>query len=253
MKAYFPFACLVLSLFAPASSLATTTPNVADMNVRDFFDGLKKPTIVSICGSQRVGSFNKMLHDAACKKLEEQGAIVQQIDLESLNLPLYNPNEEEAHFPESAKTLKSSLVSADGIFITCPEYNGFVTPIFLNAMTWATRGEGGMYDAFKGKVVSAMATSPGPMGGLRMLRSLAGYLQDMGAVVVPGHNSIGSAFKVFDDDGNVMDDKTSAKIDAATGQLVHFARYEANRERDCTIAKKVMELNNMGEYGQVDV
>lgn len=58
-----------------------------------------------------------------------------------------------------------------------------------------------MYDAFKGKVVVAMATSPGPTGGLRMLRSLQGqHFQEMGAAVLPGHNSIAIRFEVFDED-----------------------------------------------------
>lgn len=239
-------------LFSCASALSTPASNMASMSIQDFFAEKQTPTIVTICGSQREGSFNKMLHDAGCAKLEEHGVIVKTIDLDALDLPLYNPNKEEDNFPESANTLKSTLVAADGIFVTCPEYNGFITPLLLNAITWATRGEGDMYAGFKGKVVSCMATSPGPVGGLRMLRTFQGFLQDMGALVTPGHNTVGSAFKVFDSDGTVTDEKTQSKIDAAIYQLVHFSRYEANRERDCAIFREVQKLKTLGEYGQVD-
>lgn len=239
-------------LVRPLSALSM---DASKMTVDEFFNkSHKKPTTVTICGSQRIGSFNKMLHDAACTALKEEGAIVKPVDLSSLNVPIYDPNEEEEHFPDGAHVLKSTHVDADGIFLTSPEYNGFVTPLLCNSLsTWATRGEGGMYfDAFKGKVVDIMATSPGPMGGLRMLHSMHQFMQDMGAVVVPGHNSVGSANKVFDSDGNVMDEKKQTKSNAAAKQVVHFARYEANRERDFGIFAEMQKLSNMGEYGKVD-
>jgi NAD(P)H-dependent FMN reductase len=140
----------------------------------------------------------------------------------------------------------------DGIFIATPEYNGFTSPLLLNAITWATRGEGDMYDGFKGKVMSVMATSPGPMGGLRTIRSLNQLLQDMGAVVIPGNNAIGNAFSVFKD-GTIADERSQAKVQATCGNLVHFCRYEANREQDCAVAREIYKAHNMGEYGQVDL
>ena len=109
-----------------------------------------------------------------------------------------------------------------------------------------------MYAGFKGKVVAIMATSPGPMGGLRMIRSLAVMLSDMGATVIPGSNAIGNAFQVFND-GTITDERTIAKIEATCGNLVHFCRYEANRDHDCAVATAFMRQHNMGEYGQVDL
>ena len=105
---------------------------------------------------------------------------------------------------------------------------------------------------FQRKVATVMVTSPGPMGGLRMVRSLNQMLQDMGATVVPGSNSIGSAYKVIEND-EITDERTKSKIDATCENLVHFCRYEANREHDCAVAKQVFSLTNMGEYGEVDL
>ena len=108
-----------------------------------------------------------------------------------------------------------------------------------------------MYAGFKGKCASVMATSPGPMGGLRMVRSMQQMLTDMGANIVPGANAIGSAFNVFDPaTGAIKDDVAKSKIEATCGNLVHYCRYDANREADCAIFH---ELQNMGEYGQVDM
>ena len=98
-----------------------------------------------------------------------------------------------------------------------------------------------------------MATSPGPMGGMRMIRSLQHMLADMGTTIVPGANSIGRAFDVFDKDGTIKEKVVISKIEATCGKLVHFCRYEANREADCAIYKEIQELTTMGEYGQVDM
>ena len=51
-------------------------------------------------------------------------------------------------------------------------YNGSITPLLLNAFTWASRGDpmgGPMYATFKGKHAVVMGASPGALGGLRAM------------------------------------------------------------------------------------
>lgn len=227
--------------------------SIAGLTVKEFFASKAPPKIVSICASQRAGSFNKMLHDYAVSVMESHGAQVTPVDLHALNLPLYCPELDQTAFPTSAQQLKNHLMAADGIFIASPEYNGLMTPLLYNSITWATRGEGDMYAGFKGKCASVMATSPGPMGGLRMIRSLQHMLADMGTVIVPGANAIGNAFDVFDKEGKILDDVAKAKVETTCGNLVHFCRYQANRDADCAIYKELQHLTTMGEYGQVDI
>ena len=220
------------------------------MTMSEFVAGLRKPKVVCICGSTRVGSFNARLLEVAAQSLAKQGAETQLVDLESLALPLYHPDRELESFPEAALALKRQLTAADGIVITCPEYNGMPTPVLLNAITWATRGEGGMYDGFKGKVASAMATSPGPMGGARVVAVLQRLLADMGSIVIPGHVAIGGSMKMFPPDGSV-DERSRIKIEADCGQLVHFARFEANRASDDMVLAELKRQKCIGEYGSV--
>mmetsp|Transcript_14476 Transcript_14476/g.18907 ORF Transcript_14476/g.18907 Transcript_14476/m.18907 type:complete len:407 (+) Transcript_14476:269-1489(+) len=216
------------------------------------FHNQMKPTIVGICGSQRTGSFNKMLFGLAMQQLSAEGANAKEIDLKALDLPIYDADLEKDNFPQAAKKLKADLVSADGIIIVCPEYNGFVSPLLLNAITWATRGEGRMYAGFKDKFVTLMSASPGTMGGVRMLRSLQQMMQDMGAIVVPGNNSVGNAFQTFDLEGQICDERALRKVETAVYQLVRYTRYQANRDRDAVMDDTVVRMHNMGEYGRVD-
>jgi NAD(P)H-dependent FMN reductase len=93
-----------------------------------------------------------------------------------------------------------------------------------------------MYARFKGKVVSVMATSPGPMGCLRMVRSLNQMLQVMFATIVPGANAIGSAFDASDKDRAMKEERAISKIEATCENLEHFCPYETDREQDCDVA-----------------
>ena len=88
-----------------------------------------------------------------------------------------------------------------------------------------------------------------------MIRSMNQLLSDFGSVVLSGQHAIGNAFQVIDTDngGSILDDTTKTKIDTACQNLVHFCRYEANREHDCQIARELHNLPNLGEYGQVDL
>ena len=53
-----------------------------------------------------------MLHDYAVKSMESRGAVVTPIDLDALQLPLYDPNEEGNAFPEAAQEFKDQLVNS---------------------------------------------------------------------------------------------------------------------------------------------
>ena len=126
------------------------------------------------------------------------------------------------------------------------------SPLLLNAITWATRGAGGMYDGFRNKCASVVATSPGPMGGLRMIRTMHMMLQDMGAVVITPAVALGRCRDIFDEAGTLVDARSVGKVDALCGQLQHFARFQANRDKDDCIVRMMKEQKCMGEYGSTD-
>lgn len=212
---------------------------------------LRAPVIASISGSIRNGSLNTKLLAAACQALETQGAKVQTINLADYDLPLYNQDLEADSFPEGAKRLRADLSAVDGFLVGCPEYNGFPTPLLINAITWATRGEGGMYDAFQGKVAVTVSASPGPMGGSRATNPMRQLLQNCSVNVLPDTVAVGSAFKAFKDDGSMADAKQEKYLHGAIGQLIHYARANANREITCKIMQEVGRMGQCNDYGAI--
>jgi NAD(P)H-dependent FMN reductase len=152
--------------------------------------------LLAFSGSSRLNSLNSLLLSHAVELATEAGAQVEVIDLGDLNLPIYDGDYEQSNgLPEGARLLKLAMQKADGFLMASPEYNSFPTPLLLNALDWASRAESkdeAPLSAFKGKAAGLIATSPGPMGGIRSLTALRSKLQNIGVTVVPTMAAVGS-------------------------------------------------------------
>lgn len=130
------------------------------------------------------------------QKLVESTVDTEILDIEALSLPLYTPLV-EAEIPDAAIELKKKLLDHDAVVITCPEYNGSITPALINAIAWVTRTGGSDWrEAFNHKCF-ALATSSGG-GGQKALTALRLQLDHIGALVMPRPIIVNSS-KSFDE------------------------------------------------------
>jgi len=103
----------------------------------------RETKILAFAGSARQQSVNKMLVRQAASVAEQQGAIVTTIDLNDFPAPIYNGDFEEMNgVPAPMQRFKSLLASHDAFIIASPDYNGGITPLLLNVLSWASRPEG---------------------------------------------------------------------------------------------------------------
>lgn len=127
----------------------------------------RAPILAVFFGSTRVGSVNTKLTKAAQKMGIDMGATTKFLDLAHYDLPLYNSDlKSDKGMPDGALRLKEDLADSDGWIVSSPEYNGFVPPLLLNAMTWCSRGdpqEAGVYATFQNKWALVVSASPGTM------------------------------------------------------------------------------------------
>lgn len=68
------------------------------------------------------------------------GAQVSVLDLRALALPVYDGDlEAAAGIPAGAQALLDALLASDAMLVVTPEYNGFPTPLVINAFDWLLR------------------------------------------------------------------------------------------------------------------
>ncbi len=182
--------------------------------------------LLVITGSARNGSLNLLLADAAAALAREAGAQVDRFDLRALQLPVYDGDLEAAEgVPDSTLRLLDAVRSADALLIVTPEYNGFPTPLLVNAFDWLSRlGAAGERPAglavTANKPVALLSASPGPLGGLRSMNFLRQYLQMAFAmIVVPQQFALVRAHDAFDDQGALKDERAARSVGGVLSAL----------------------------------
>ena len=179
---------------------------------------MSAPRVLVISGSARHGSLNQRLAAVAARELEQGGAVVTPVDLRALSLPIYDADIEALGMPEGARTLRRLFAENEALLLVSPEYNGFPTPLLINALDWASRpvAEDGLPSgpaAMSGTVAGLLSASPGAFGGLRSLLFTRQFLQmNLGMLIVPEQFGLGLAENAFDPAGALVDAKAHAAV-----------------------------------------
>jgi len=185
------------------------------------------PRVLVMAGSSRQGAYSGKLARVAGAGLRARGALVDMLDLRSLALPLYDGDIEASQgVPVGARTLRDALLGHDALLFVTPEYNGFPTPLFLNAFDWLSRlpAEG---DAPSGLATTAsrpaalLSSSPGPLGGLRAMNFARQFLSmNLAMLVVPQQFALNRAGEAFDEEGGLKDPKAQHSVEGVLQSLL---------------------------------
>lgn len=173
--------------------------------------------IVSICGSLRKGSYNRMLMNALPALAPADMTITEAPPFSGL--PLYNADVQAASgFPAAVTALADAIRAADGVVFCTPEYNFSLPGGLKNALDWVSRLPD---QPFAGKPVAIQSASPGPLGGARVQYDLRRMLIFLEAHTLNKPEVfVGSCASRFDDAG-VLTDATTR--DFVRKQLAAFA------------------------------
>lgn len=191
---------------------------------------MNSPRIVVMAGSSRREALSRKVAATCVAPLAAAGADVDLVELVDHPAPLYNGDlEVESGLPEGIVRLQRRLAAADGLLVVNPEYNGSITPLLKNALDWCSRPNpadrarsGGA--VYAGRAAAVVGTSPGALGGMRVLfhvRDILGYL---GMQVIPQQLAIGKAGEAVGDDGRLRDPAQREALDKLAQALVDTAR-----------------------------
>lgn len=164
--------------------------------------------VIAFGASTSSKSINKQLATFASSLMGNVKGEV--LDLNDFSTPLYSEDEEAKGFPESVKSFKSKLDSADAYIVSVAEHNGNFTSAFLNLYDWVSRLD---RNIFGGKSVLLMSTSPGERAASSAFGIAKAGFPHMGAQIVAEY-SLGKFYDNFSN-GKITNEEEYAKLLAA--------------------------------------
>ena len=176
--------------------------------------------VVSICGSLRKGSYNRMVMNALAG-LAPAGMSINEAPPFS-EFPLYNADIETASgFPAAVQKLGDVIRAVDGVIFVTPEYNFSIPGGLKNAIDWVSRLPN---QPFAGKPVAIQSATGGPLGGGRMQYDLRRAMLFLNAMIFGRPEIfIGNCSQRIDaETGAITDQQTVGFI---RQQLAAFAKF----------------------------
>jgi chromate reductase len=176
---------------------------------------------ITLSGSTRKGSWNVVLQKAVGRRLAAKGVDVTELDLGDYPLPIFSEDIEAEGVPEAATRLAELFRSHNIVFIASPEYNGSMTPLIVNTITWLSRQKP---SPFRHATFGIGGVSSGKYGTIWALSHMRDSLTKIGTLVVPTLLGIGPAETAFDASGEPTEPAIKRKFDTIVEEMTSFRR-----------------------------
>jgi NAD(P)H-dependent FMN reductase len=176
---------------------------------------MSRPHVAAVCGSLREGSYTRLALGHALDAAADAGATTDHIDLRTLDLPVYNGDDNDAG---DAADLRRRIREADSVILGSPMYHGSYSSALKNALDYCG------FDEFENTTVGLLAVSGGSFT-TPTLNHLRSVCRALNAWVLPHQAAIPQARTKFDDSEFV--DRDVAERVATLGQrTVEYASIE---------------------------
>jgi FMN reductase len=184
-------------------------------------------TIVGLGGSLASVSRSRAALEQALAGAAAAGAETQLLDIRRLDLPMYNPDDDEP--TETAATLIEACYAADGLLWSSPMYQGTISGAFKNALDWlhvlGKREPPYLHDKVIGLVSAAGGTQ-----GLQAINTMEFSVRALRAWAVPYVVPVAAAARVFDRDGRIQDPAVELQLETLGSEVVRVAeRFAVDR------------------------
>jgi NAD(P)H-dependent FMN reductase len=173
-----------------------------------------KPLFIPvILGTARQG--RKSEHAARLVFAQTQkrdGVETEFIDVRNIPMRLDDAGE-QIKDPGFSATVERS----DGLILVVPEYNHGYPGLLKHALDMNLK-------EYIHKAVGICGVSAGIMGGARMIENLLPVMRELGLVTIFSDVNFGTVAKIFDEQGNLLDQKFIHRIDDFLNELIWMAR-----------------------------
>ena len=111
----------------------------------------------------------------------------------------------------------AAIERCDGLIIVTPEYNHGYPGLLKHALDMNLK-------EYIHKAVGICGVSAGSFGGARVIEGLLPVMRELGLVAIFEDVNFGSVAKIFDDQGNLLDQNYVRRLDKFLNELVWMAR-----------------------------
>jgi FMN reductase len=185
-------------------------------------------TVVGLGGSLAKVSRSRAALRVALEGAAGVGAETTLLDLRELDLPMYNPDDEDTP-PANAARLIEACYGADGMLWSSPMYQGTISGAFKNALDWlhvlGKRDPPYLYDTVVGLISAAGGTQ-----GLQAINTMEFATRALRAWAVPYVVPVPTAARVFDSAGQVRDASVEGQLRILGSEVVRVAERFARDE-----------------------
>ncbi|MBC7711875.1 MAG: NAD(P)H-dependent oxidoreductase [Rhizobacter sp.] len=177
--------------------------------------------ILLFAGSLRKDSLNKKIvrfTDKLLKSNTEVQTIV--VDLQTLNIPVYDADIESKGIPEGVMTLAKHVAEAQALIISSPEYNGSMSSPLKNTLDWLSRVKP---LPITKKPILMLGASPGALGATRGLAHARQPIETLGNFLYPEPMGFMHADQAFDEVENLKDPAQVSKLQKLVNSFIDYA------------------------------
>jgi FMN reductase len=182
--------------------------------------------IVGLGGSIASVSRSRAALQVALEGAASAGAETRLLDLRALDLPMYNPEDDEP--TDAARELLEACHSASGLLWSSPLYQGTISGALKNAIDWL-RLLGDREPPFLHDKVIGLVSTAGGTQGLQAINTMEFATRALRGWAVPYVVPIAAVARVFDEAGRVQDASVEAQLHMLGAEVVRVAqRFEDN-------------------------
>ncbi len=173
------------------------------------------PSIAGVVGSLRTASVTRIAMEQALQSAEDTGAETTLLDLRDYDLPVYNPDRDDAG---DAAEFRRAIRDVDAVLLGTPVYHGSYSAPLKNALDYCG------FDEFENTTVGMLGVAGGgfPLTALDHLRSV---LRALDAWVLPFQAAIPNS-RVAVEDGVIVDEGLVERVDTLGERIVQYANIE---------------------------
>ncbi len=192
------------------------------MTVSETNDSIR---ITGVCGSLSADGATRKALAIALRGAAEYDAETALLELRDFNLVFYGsiPQDE---YPPDVFQLRQALKDSQGIILATPEYHGSLTGALKNMLDLMRIEE------FETKIIGLVGVAGGHIGAINSLNTMKTICRNLHCWVLPQEASIANSAEMFNDDGNVKDSATEARLLNVGRQVVKFASVQRKVQQD---------------------